>query len=156
MPGIEEHKRLCGLVSGLTAGGLACLDPGASFFQVAFETTGGVVAGRSAAALPDIVDPANCWAHRGIGHAILPAGAALTYVAESIPAWQKACREQARLAEAALAVATTPMERAWQFCLAALWYMAAGAFVGAPMGYVVHLLQDGQTPQGLPLLMRGF
>ena len=59
------------------------------------------------------------------------------------------------MAEEAMGVAATPLEAFGHFWTAALWYMAAGAIIGAPVGYAVHIIQNSQTPQSLPLLMRG-
>ena len=86
---------------------------------------------------------------------MVPVGAGLTWYAGQVSDWQQFCREQGRLAEVAMATAGAPLEAFVYLCRAISWYMAAGAVVGAPVGYAVHVIQDSLTFQGVPVLLRG-
>lgn len=152
MPNYQEHLDTSGLVGGMLAGAMAWTSPGAGLFQVTCEAIGGRSAARLSGILPDVFEPAYCPNHRNVCHAVFPVGAALVCYSGYIPQLQDACRQQARLAEASFAVAATPLEAFGQLCTACLWYMAAGAVVGAPVGYAVHVLQDGATPMGVKLI----
>ena len=154
MPNGCEHRRISGLAGGIFAGSTA-LAAGAQPLQLACESAGGYLAGRVTGILPDIIDPATCWYHRDIGHAIVPVGAGLAWYAGQVTNWQHFCREQGRLAELAMTTAGAPLEAFGNLCCAISWYMAAGAIVGAPVGYTVHVIQDSLTFQGVPVLLRG-
>lgn len=154
MPNGSEHRRTSGLVGGVFAGS-AALAAGAQPLQLVCESAGGYFAGRLTGSLPDVIDPATCWYHRDIGHAMVPVGAGLTWYAGQANDWQHFCREQGRLAEVASALAESPLEAFGYLCRAIRWYLAAGAIVGAPVGYAVHVLQDSFTLQGVPMLLRG-
>jgi hypothetical protein len=85
---------------------------------------------------------------------MVPVGAGLTWYAGQVNDWQHFCREQGRLAEVAMNTAGA-LAAFGYLCRAISWYMAAGAIVGAPVGYGVHIIQDSLTLQGVPLLLRG-
>jgi hypothetical protein len=155
MPNHKEHQDTSGACAGLAAG-ISAFAAGGRAFQIVCETAGGYMAGRLTGTLPDVFEPANCWNHRGVCHAIIPVGSSLTWYSGYVPTLQQFCREQAKTAELNMASAATTLEAIGQFCTAVLWYMAAGTVIGAPVGYGVHLLQDAGTPQGPRLLTRGF
>jgi hypothetical protein len=154
MSNFREHQNIAGPFGGMAAGIAACFYPGASPLQIICESAGGYAAARFTGTLPDVIDPANCWFHRDTGHAVLPVSTVLTGYASCIQPIQQWCRERARAAEVALAAASTLLEACGQLCSAVLWYTAAGTVIGAPVGYAVHIIQDGFTPQGVPLLVR--
>ena len=151
---MSEHQAVAGPVGGIAAGIAACTCPGVSPLQIICESAGGYAAARFTGTLPDVIDPANRWFHRDVGHAILPVSTALAGYASRALAVQQWCREQARAAEISLAATSTPLEACGQVFWAVFWYMAAGTVIGAPVGYAVHVLQDAGTPQSVPLLMR--
>ena len=154
MSNSSEHQALAGPVGGMAAGVAACTCPGASPLQIICESAGGYAAARFTGTLPDVVDPANRWLHRDVGHAILPVSTALVGYASRFLPVQQWCREQARAAEVALTATSAPLDACGQLLLAVFWYIAAGTVIGAPVGYAVHILQDAGTPQSVPLLMR--
>ena len=118
--------------------------------EIVGRLVGGVVGGR----LPDVIDPPTHPGHRGVGHAIVPAVAAMILVVRMIPDLQTVLRTRA--ADLRRRADLAPAEERWPLQLQALvTEFVLGAIVGLPAGYASHLALDATTPAGLPWLAQG-
>jgi hypothetical protein len=106
-------------------------------------TFGGALGGR----LPDIFEPATSPHHRQFCHAVIPAGTVAMIAREGIAA---AVQGLLRWAEQVPAVdPENPQTIHWERYAR---FFIAGFVKGVPAGYLSHLVLDGCTPFGLPLI----
>lgn len=156
VPNRPEHLTIGGRAGAVAATVVALSIPNANPFQVLSEGLGGYFGGRVGGTLADLGDPPICGDHRGICHAVVPNAYLLKSVSPNLFQMQNWLREQAVAAELQMLEASTPLQ-ALSCCLqSALWYIAAGAVVGVPVGHITHLLCDAGTARGLPLVVRRF
>ena len=116
------------------------------------EIAGGVLGGAWGGRLPDLLEPATSPCHRDLAHSCLSLVAAGALTLEE---WRRSCRGRAedygrRLANPEL----TSEARLLYAILEVVWRLAAGVLTGLQAGYASHLVLDGCTPSGLPLLVR--
>jgi len=90
-----------------------------------------------------------------MAHAVVPAGGIGTLVGKKLGDAQSHCRRKAREAASLAASADEPVARLLWLGIQAFWNLAAGFVAGLIAGYGSHLLLDGFTPAGLPLLGAG-
>jgi len=149
MPGRRQHSEV-GKIAGAVAAVVTV--PSQHPLLTAAEVLGGGSGGHCGALLPDVFDPATSPAHRSLGHGVVPATWAGTKAAGVVCHCQSICRENAAACADRLAVEQAPLDRLLLGLSVLLWHVAAGFAVGLPAGYVSHLLLDGGTRRGLPLL----
>lgn len=116
------------------------------------EIAGGVLGGDWGGRLPDILEPATSPCHRDLAHSCLALFAAGALTLEE---WRRSCRERAedygrRRTDPAL----TSGARLLYTILELFWRFVAGVLTGLQAGYASHLVLDGCTPSGLPLVAR--
>lgn len=116
------------------------------------EIAGGVLGGVWGGRLPDILEPATSPCHRDLAHSCLTLFAAGALTLED---WRRSCRERAedyrrRLEDPALTSAAQLLYTVVEF----FWRFTAGVLTGVQVGYASHLVLDGCTPSGLPLVSR--
>ena len=152
MPRRAQHS-----AAGILAGGtLAAIrtDPVESNSPL-LEIIGGGLGGHVGGCLPDIIEPAYHPAHRAMAHAIVPAGGMGALVGRKLGDAQGYCRRKAREAASMAASSDEPVARLMWLGIQMFWNMAAGFVAGLLAGYGSHLVLDGFTPAGLPLLGAG-
>jgi len=149
MPGRREHSEV-GQLAGLVAA--AAMGPAQHPLLAAAEIIGGGFGGHCGALLPDVFDPATGPAHRTLGHGVVPATWVGTKVVGVVCRYQTVCRENAAACVRQLATPPVPLERLVLGLGVLLWHVAAGFVVCLPAGYASHLVLDGGTRRGLPLL----
>jgi len=142
------------MFSGAICGGLAASLAAREQYPVqwAFETVGGVIAGRLSGTWPDRLDPPFCPSHRALGHAVAPAFLATTYALKNSEILRNELRAQAY--ECSLRAAdpmVLPLERICYACLSLVCSMLAGATSGILAGYWSHIALDSCTPCGVPI-----
>lgn len=121
-------------------------------WQLITETLGGIGGGVVGGNLPDSFEPALGWNHRRAAHSVA-AGLGLAIAAQQVESWAAQLR---KLAVGHLLVAGSTLadeqdrRRAW--VLAILCLLLAGFLNGLLSGYLSHLVLDGFTPAGLPIV----
>lgn len=114
---------------------------------------GGAFAGLVASRWPDILEPAFCPSHRQLAHSVTTGGAVLTGTVQATPQWEAHWRTVALyLRRQQLRADLSPSGQLLLTALEMLAWMLVGAIAGAATGYMSHLVLDGCTPAGLPLL----
>ena len=116
------------------------------------EVAGGILGGAWGGRLPDLLEPATSPCHRDVAHSCLTL---VAVGAVTLEEWRRSCRERAedyrrRLMDSAV----TPGTRLLYTIFELFWRFAAGVLTGLQAGYVSHLVLDGCTPSGLPLVVR--
>lgn len=109
------------------------------------EVLGGAVGGWLGGLLPDFIDPPASPQHRDIAHGFI---LLLLVAFASLEAERQACRARAASCRKGGNAATDLRPLTWRF--------TAGVLTGLQAGYVSHLVLDGNTKAGLPLLINGF
>lgn len=107
------------------------------------EVLGGAIGGLVGGQLPDWIEPATSPRHREAAHSVV---LLCVLVATRLASAQSTCREHARAADA------SALQGPGARFQAGVWRALAGFLVGVQAGYVSHLVADGVTPAGLPLL----
>ena len=150
MPNKNTHA-VVGLVSGVAIGGIAAVSAPEEYraIEVAFAGLGGMFGGIA----PDVLEPAASPRHRAICHSILVGGAGVIAGVAHLRAY---CAENASGCETRAAAATPGSALANSEWWKAFAWRASGAFAfGFAAGYASHLMLDGDTPDGIPLVVRG-
>lgn len=151
MPRRAVHVQVGVVVGGLSALALAQqVEQGGVPWA---EIIGGLIGGWLGGILPDVLEPGTSSYHRNFAHSFALAGGSLRYarMAER-QAW---CRSQAALCDSqARALQVGSRERSQWELAAWSWRILAGALVGFGAGYLSHLVLDGGTPRGIPLIGR--
>jgi membrane-bound metal-dependent hydrolase YbcI (DUF457 family) len=149
MPDRRTHSQVGAIVGAGAALYHARAESGAGAWM---EVLGGAIGGMCGGRLPDVLEPATSPQHRDVAHSLL----ALIGVASlTTEAGRRYCR--ARAAECAQRQLDPMLDRGSRLSLAlaeAVWKLLAGALAGLQAGYVSHLVLDGHTPHGLPLVCR--
>lgn len=143
----------------MASGGFAALlasnekDP----WKLVAETLGGVLGGFAGGKLPDMLEPAiHSW-HRSMAHSVTTGAAVVGAAATGVQSWQASCRAKSDAwAQRRLDPGLTPADRVLAVVAEIAWRIAAGMPIGAAAGYISHLVLDGGTPRGIPLVVRGF
>lgn len=113
---------------------------------------GSVLAANLAAMVPDVLEPAVHSRHRKVFHSV----AALAGTARvSLRPPQRARlgereAEAVRLKAHRAALAPQDPDRLWLWLAEMLQHLFIGAAMGAPVGYLSHLVLDAGSPRGLP------
>ena len=148
MPNRRRHQGV-GRVAGSGYAGLRALaspngDP-------LVETIGGLIGGDLGSAVPDQLEPAR-WNHRRACHS-WTAGGALLAASAKVEDWAEICRSKAA-AHRGLShdPRLTGAEQLWHSLVALTWNLLAGFLNGLLAGYVSHLVLDGQTTAGIPVV----
>jgi uncharacterized membrane protein YeaQ/YmgE (transglycosylase-associated protein family) len=148
MPRRNEHAVIGALVGALTAVARASEQPENGKTA---EVMGGIVGGWVGGIMPDVIEPATTPHHRDIAHSFVTGvSIALAKLAE----WQARCRQRAQLLEVSIQGMPAGPERSHCELDAFAWRFVAGALVGFAAGYISHLVLDGATKRGIPLLTR--
>lgn len=119
--------------------------------EVAAGLFGGYLGGRA----PDVIDPANCWNHRGVGHSLFSITIAGTIIYRKLSDWQEWFRDLADKAKLRADAATDQLLKAFFAIAEAVLRGIAGLIAGFIGGYASHLALDFMTPCSLPLFARG-
>jgi hypothetical protein len=149
MPNRNVHVRV-GVLSGTVAA--AWCAHHAAVSNIAVEVVAGAVGGAIGGLLPDIIEPATSPAHRNLAHsAAALAAISLIRTAEL----QAHCREQAALFDRlTIGLGSSSPQRQAAEWNALFWRFLAGLLIGSVVGYASHILLDGQTPAGIPIVGR--
>ena len=147
-----EH-RLAGTAFGAMAAGYKAQN--LPLPQLLAEMVGGGFDGRWGGGFPDILEPATSPRHRGPAHAVIPAGAVGVVGMKGLDGAQEFLRRIASDCYHTADTAETPLGQLLWEILGSLCHFAAGFAAGSLAGYGSHLLLDGFTPAGLPLLGAG-
>jgi hypothetical protein len=138
MPNRKEHD----MFGAITGGGVAFFcSREQKLLQQIIETFGGVLGGQIGSRIPDIVDPATSPNHRAIGHAVVPAVAAMSWYLENVGDWQDAFRNRSRQFMDEANRSDKFLETVVNMVIAIFFGLAAGATVGFAAGHVSHLEQ---------------
>jgi membrane-bound metal-dependent hydrolase YbcI (DUF457 family) len=151
MPRRRQHV-VTGFVAGAAVGGVVALTlpPEHRSIEILFAGIGGAIGG----AAPDILEPATSPNHRDVCHSLVGGGA---FTVASISHFRARCRTNATVCDArAIAAPIGSDERSNEEWKALGWRVLSALFLGFAAGYASHLLLDGSTTDGLPLLTRGF
>lgn len=149
MPNCRTHR-----VVGAAAGaGLAAYHArGETSEHQLVEIAGGSLGGLWGGQLPDFLEPATSPCHRDLAHSCM---ALLGWTALKLEEWRSFCRERAEEYRLRMEDQTlSPGDRLLYCFLEFFWRFAGGLLTGLQAGYVSHLVLDGCTPAGLPLLAR--
>jgi hypothetical protein len=153
MPDGRTHGRI-GAVAGATATLLATADlPNDARV---FATLGGVLAGYAGGKAPDLLEPAiHSW-HRSECHSVAAGTAVIALAVEAEELLRTTLLGQAaELRAMRLALPEDHSDRLSLWLREIAVYMAYGATIGLAAGYTSHLLLDGGTDLGIPLLSQG-
>jgi len=117
------------------------------------ELLGGAIGGYAGGRLPDLLEPATFPGHRDVAHSCVALGAVMGL---ALDGWRRECRTRATAYRETVASPTilSDYQRAMYRLLDFLWRLAAGFCTGLQAGYISHLVLDGCTPSGLPVLTR--
>lgn len=149
MPRRAEHS-VAGILAGGTFAAIRTTSPESN--RPLLEIIGGGIGEDIGGRLPDLIEPAYNPRHRAIAHAIVPAGGLGTLVGKKLGDAQGYCRRKAREAASVAASTDDPLARMLWMGFRIFWDLAAGFVAGLLAGYGSHLVLDGFTPAGLPLL----
>lgn len=117
------------------------------------EVIGGSLGGWLGGIMPDILEPGTSSYHRDFAHSLALAGTSVRYA--QMAEWQAACRSRAALCDTqARSLVVASSQRSQVELVALFWRVLAGALVGFGAGYISHLVLDGGTPRGIPLIGR--
>ena len=152
MPRRAEHSA-AGILLGGTFAAIRSDSPESNrpFLEILGGGLGGHVGGR----LPDLIEPACHPGHRAMAHALVPVGGLGALVGKKLEDAQGYCRLKAREAASVASSTDEPIVRLLWLGFQLFWDLAAGFVAGLVAGYGSHLLLDGFTPAGLPLLGMG-
>lgn len=150
MPNKKTHDAAATIVGAVVGMQLMATEDSLTRILEVMAAVGGAIVGSR---LPDLIEPAVHSHHRGVAHALIPAGTVyLALFADSRAVCaQKAgeCRTRAQ------ACAIGSRERANHESLCLLWNLTAAALAGFAYGYLSHIALDACTPRGVPLMGRG-
>ncbi|MES2177965.1 MAG: metal-dependent hydrolase [Gemmatimonadota bacterium] len=150
MPNKKTHLAagaIAGLVTGLAT--MTLFEEKDRFAHVLACT----LSASGSALLPDLIEPALNPRHRSTAHS-LAAAAGIGALARA--RHHAHCLDQAAQCERRAATLAKDSD-AWrnEMLNARLWRLAVAAILGSMAGYASHLVLDGMTPMGLPLLLSG-
>ena len=150
MPNCRTHTQV-GAIAGVTLAGYHARDETPA--DLMMELLGGAIGGYVGGRLPDLIEPATFPGHRDVVHSCVALGAAASL---ALDGWRRECRTSATAYRETLASPTvlSDYQRAMCRLLDLLWRLAAGFSTGLQAGYISHLVLDGCTPSGLPVLRR--
>lgn len=153
MPDRKIHIR-----AGAVAGAVTAIATASNqdLYGMGLEGLGGLLGGMLGGRLPDLIDPPVNPRHRGIGHAVLPAGTVELYGVAHIKSLQEACRSFAEQSREAAGKARNANDYIKYGMLYILSHMAAGFLPGLLAGYGSHLVLDLRTHARLPILLKGY
>jgi len=152
MPRRAQHSA-AGILVGGTFAAIRTNSPESN--RPLLEIIGGGIGGHIGGCLPDFIEPAHHPGHRAMAHAIVPAGGLGALVGKKLGDAQGYCRRKAREAASVAASADDPLARLLWLGIQMFWDLAAGFVAGLLAGYGSHLVLDGFTPAGLPVLGMG-
>ncbi len=149
-----SKKETHAAVGALAGGGFAAYRAREQEELNAFlEVVGGFVGGHIGGRLPDVIEPASWPGHRELAHSALAGGAVVYSVYEFLGRSENWCRCQAELYNQQRTTAGTNVFKDILFTLLEIILrLAAGFLSGLGAGYLSHLVLDGTTPSGLPVL----
>jgi membrane-bound metal-dependent hydrolase YbcI (DUF457 family) len=103
--------------------------------------------------LPDALEPAASPSHRGACHSLAASG---LMIAGFRAKHHSRCLELAEQCDKrAASMVQGSAERVREENSALLWRLLGAALLGLGAGYMSHLVLDGVTPAGLPLIVKG-
>jgi membrane-bound metal-dependent hydrolase YbcI (DUF457 family) len=121
--------------------------------DILLEAVGGGVGGYFGGRLPDIIEPALWPGHRQFAHSVTAGTGIIVGFNELLEMWEKWCRSKSQYFSNRNDVETMNLLRRVLYAfLEMLFRIGAGTLSGLGAGYLSHLVLDGQTPNGLPLL----
>lgn len=150
MPNRETHI----VVGTLAGGGLAAYrareqEPA----YLLLEFIGGGITGHFASQFPDIIEPASWPGHRQFAHSVASGSGVVYGLYKLLEEWEKCFRSKAEYYKNKRSEEYLHwFQKIFYAILEVLSRIAAGGFSGLSAGYLSHLLLDGGTPRGLPLL----
>ncbi len=150
MPSRNVHK-----VVGAVVGATAALATARRMTQrrLLMAALGGAVFGAFGGQLPDIIEPADSPNHRNSFHSATTAVALSALTAKNVEAWQNRCYDAAEYFQwAKESNSANGVEEFLYSIMELTCEFAAGMFPGFAAGYVSHIVMDGHTAKGLPLL----
>ena len=153
MPDAQTHGRI-GAVAGATASLLVTKDLPAD--AKLFVTLGGALAGHAGGKALDALEPAiHSW-HRSECHSVAAGTTVIALAVQGEEALRSTLLPRAaKLRASRLALPEDHPDRLSLWLREIGMYMAYGAIVGFAAGYTSHLLLDGGTDRGIPLLSQG-
>jgi len=151
MPGREMHTSIGTVVGALTA---AARTPAEASGVPIPELGGGAIGGYWGSRFPDLIEPASSPWHRDVAHSAIMGGILASSFGQ-LGRWEIHCRRQAaHHREQGLHPGAEPQSTIWHTLAEWFWRLLAGLAAGLLSGYISHLVLDGFTRQGLPLLGR--
>ena len=153
MPDAQTHGRI-GALAGATASLLATGDLPSD--AKVFVTLGGALAGYAGGKTPDALEPAiHSW-HRSECHSVAAGTAVIALAVQGEEALRTTLLPRAaELRATRLGLPEGHSDRLSLWLREIGIYMAYGAIVGFAAGYTSHLVLDGGTDRGIPLLSQG-
>ena len=150
MPDGRTHREAGMVCGGLVAVARARPQDGDANILIML---GGGVGGYIAAQWPDLLEPAVSPNHRQAAHSVAVGGGLVSYAARAVPAWETHWRSIAIDARnRRLQPTTAPSEQFLLLAAECLAWLLVGVLAGMTGGYVSHLVLDGCTSAGLPLI----
>jgi membrane-bound metal-dependent hydrolase YbcI (DUF457 family) len=149
MPNKATHVAVGTLAGGCTAAYRAREQETAKVLEI----IGGCIGGYIGSCLPDAIEPASWPGHRQFAHSV-PTGGGVAYgLYKLLEEWEIYFRSRAEYYKNKSG--EEPLhwfQKLLYAILETLSRIAAGGLSGLGAGYLSHLLLDGGTPNGLPLL----
>jgi membrane-bound metal-dependent hydrolase YbcI (DUF457 family) len=150
MPNGRTHRAVGTACGVLTAAVRARPEDGESNLLVMM---GSGVGAYITARWPDLLEPATCPRHRQVAHSVAVGGGLLSYAVRAVPGWEAHWRSVAVEARnTRLQPGTAPSDQLLLLAIELVAWLLVGVLAGMAAGYVSHLVLDGCTPAGLPLL----
>lgn len=149
MPKRKTHTQV-GAVSGATTAFL--LSQGQSPENRFLECIGGAIGGHCGGQAPDIIDPPTWPGHRSTAHSYAVGTITISKANAMISSWQNHFRWLAKEFELKKEQQESDLGRIIYGLLEIFSTIAVGFVPGLLAGYVSHLVLDGSTKKGLPII----
>jgi len=149
MPNRQVHVKV-GVFSG--CGLAAYRSREQDLLKMFLETIGGGFGGYIGSKLPDIIEPASWPGHRQFAHSVT-AGGSIACLYGLLERWEKYFRSQAKYyGDKKSEECVCWFQKFLYVIFEVLSCILAGSLGGLGAGYISHLVLDGRTAKGLPVI----
>jgi hypothetical protein len=147
MPDRKVHI-MAGIISGTAVAGYRARNLAAE--DLLPELAGGCFGGLIGGIAPDIFEPAiNSW-HRSVAHSGASCFASASLL-QTCATLQQQCRSKAQCHTQLKLISQDDWTRFWHAVMALVWAFLSGFIVGAPAGFISHVILDSASPRGIPI-----
>lgn len=121
--------------------------------NVLLEAIGGAIGGYFGSRFPDIIEPASCPRHRQLAHSAVTITGIGIGSYKLLEQWEEWCRSRTERYRREREQGVLSGLDEFLYILAEIMLrITTGTLSGLSAGYFSHLVLDGRTPAGLPIL----